>query len=404
MNSLRIVMLSSVWLFSLLPGASNRLAAQESRDEPPLIMAHYMPWYSADEGAGRWGWHWTMNHFDPTRVTEGRREIASHHYPLIGPYDSTDPIVVDYHLLTMKAAGIDGVIIDWYGREEFRDYAQLHRATSLVIERAEALDMKFIICYEDQILGAQVEAGLLLEDQTVARAQDDIRWVAEHWFPLRGYVRLDDRPILLSFGQNGLSNSQWTECLKGIDLPLHYVSLHRRRETASGAYDWPLPAEGLDAVKRFESESRAWSLAIPVAFPRFVDIYEQAGLHDSWGTIHDDDGRTFRATLARALASRPRIVQIATWNDWGEGTEIEPSHEFGYRDLEEIQRRRKTWDPDYTEATADDIRLGYLLYEARRADPDGSHQEQYDRLVQAIVKCEWPRARAQAASLEDRTR
>ncbi|MEZ6107459.1 MAG: hypothetical protein R3B96_15390 [Pirellulaceae bacterium] len=56
--------------FSLLPGASNRLAAQESRDEPPLIMAHYMPWYSADGGAGRWGWHWTMNHFDPTRVTE----------------------------------------------------------------------------------------------------------------------------------------------------------------------------------------------------------------------------------------------------------------------------------------------------------------------------------------------
>ncbi|MEZ6107457.1 MAG: hypothetical protein R3B96_15380 [Pirellulaceae bacterium] len=55
-------------------------------------------------------------------------------------------------------------------------------------------------------------------------------------------------------------------------------------------------------------------------------------------------------------------------------------------------------------ATADDIRLGYLLYETRRADPDGSHQEQYDRLVQAIVKCEWPRARAQAASLEDRTR
>jgi len=26
------------------------------------------------------------------------------------------------------------------------------------------------------------------------------------------------------------------------------------------------------------------------------------------------------------------MVQIATWNDWGEGTGIEPTAEFGYRD------------------------------------------------------------------------
>jgi hypothetical protein len=31
---------------------------------------------------------------------------------------------------------------------------------------------------------------------------------------------------------------------------------------------------------------------------------------------------------------KPSIIQIATWNDWGEGTVVEPSREFGYRDLE----------------------------------------------------------------------
>lgn len=34
------------------------------------------------------------------------------------------------------------------------------------------------------------------------------------------------------------------------------------------------------------------------------------------------------------------MVQIATWNDWGEGTGIEPTVEFGNRDLLTIQRLR----------------------------------------------------------------
>ena len=72
-----------------------------------LILAHYMPWYVAKPHSRAWGWHWTMNHFDPEKIKGGKRQIASHFYPLIGPYDSGDPHVLEYHLLTMKLAGID---------------------------------------------------------------------------------------------------------------------------------------------------------------------------------------------------------------------------------------------------------------------------------------------------------
>jgi hypothetical protein len=33
------------------------------------------------------------------------------------------------------------------------------------------------------------------------------------------------------------------------------------------------------------------------------------------------------------------MIQIATWNDYGEGTVIEPSWKNGYKHLEELQRR-----------------------------------------------------------------
>ena len=39
-----------------------------------------------------------------------------------------------------------------------------------------------------------------------------------------------------------------------------------------------------------------------------------------------------------ALQSNSELIQIATWNDYGEGTMIEPTKEFAYRYLERLQR------------------------------------------------------------------
>ena len=100
----------------------------------PQIMVHYMPWYASKPISGEWGWHWTMNHFDPDTIADdGRRAIASHYYPLIGPYDSNDPHALECHVLLMKFADIDGAIIDWYGIKDHRDYAAIHRNTNHLI-------------------------------------------------------------------------------------------------------------------------------------------------------------------------------------------------------------------------------------------------------------------------------
>jgi len=48
-----------------------------------------------------------MGHFNPDVITNRKHQIASWYYPLIGPYDSLDPAVLEYHVLLMKLAGID---------------------------------------------------------------------------------------------------------------------------------------------------------------------------------------------------------------------------------------------------------------------------------------------------------
>jgi hypothetical protein len=355
-----------------------------SLKKPAQILAHTMPWFEAKPVNSNWGWHWTMKTFDPDRIQSGRREIAAHYYPRIGPYDSGDPAVIEYQLLSMKLAGIDGIIVPWSGLTDLYDYPVIHRNTKALHAQSTRLGMSFAICYEDQTIPKLVAAGRLKQGDRVAHARREIEWMQENWFASASYLKLGGRPVLLSFGQSGLTDAEWTEVLGSLKEPPVYVSLHHRRTAAAGAFDWPLPKEGLKAVERFLGEAKAqgWSVSIPVAFPRFHDIYAQAKVQESWGRIDDDQGRTFATTLERALRSGAPFVQIATWNDWGEGTVIEPSLEFGDRDLKTIQQLRRQFVDKTLAATPNDLALPQRVLDLRRTPSvQQNHAAQLDEVV-----------------------
>ena len=90
------------------------------KTNPIPVYVQIMPWFQTPEtlGGTSWGWHWTMNNCDPnTILPNGQRQIASYDYPLIGPYDSSDPYVIEYQMLLMKLSGISGTTVDWYGEQ-----------------------------------------------------------------------------------------------------------------------------------------------------------------------------------------------------------------------------------------------------------------------------------------------
>ena len=364
-------------------GAAARAAA------PQVVLAHYMPWFEAKPFSPKWGWHWTMKAFNPDEIVDGQPRIASHYHPLIGPYDSSDVAVLEYHLLTMKLAGIDGVIVDWYGLTDFRDYAILHRNTTRLLETAERLKLKFVICYEDQTIPALVDAKRIATADRIKHAANEVQWLGKYWFKSPSYLRLDGKPVLLSFGQTGLSSDEWAECLQQAAVPVNYFSQQHRRSAAIGAFDWPTPSDPLGAFERFHKTARTWPHSIPVAFPRFVDIYAEAKVGPSYGRFNDDQGKSFRRMLERAFQSKAANVQIATWNDWGEGTQIEPSHEFGYRDLETIWTLRREHSPTSIAATRlEDLRLPARLLELRKKPSSTEVSKQLDRIAQLLSEAQ----------------
>jgi hypothetical protein len=218
---------------------------------PTRIVAHYMPWFEARPYSPHWGWHWTMDTFDPDDRKSGKPTLASHYRPLIGPYDSGDPDVLEYHAILMRLAGIDGVILDWYGTVDFLDYRRNHRNVMALAEQAAKSGLEFAVCYEDQTIPKLVEDGRIEADNRVEHARREIGWLRANWFSKHSYLKLDGRPVLLSFGRSGLTDTEWEGVLADRADALIYFSEHERRRAAAGAFDWPSPRVGRKAQDSF---------------------------------------------------------------------------------------------------------------------------------------------------------
>ena len=349
----------------------------------PKIMVHYMTWYEAKSVSGNWGWHWTMNHFDPEQIDEtGKREIASHYYPLIGPYDSYDPDVSEYHVLLMKLAGIDGVIIDWYGFEDFYDYATLNRNTSRIIEFAEKAALEFAICYEDQTVKHMVNNHHISEDDSIQHGQQVMLYLQEEWFDNSLYLKLNGRPVLLNFGpQYFTQSSQWDSLFSVLEVRPQFFTLNRRlMPSATGAFPWPPMWKSQNGVlsqadlgnylSQFYQDSSSWDFVIGGAFAGFRDVYEEVGVRNSFGYLDARRGKTLIHTFEKALTHNADVIQIVTWNDFGEGTNIEPTEDYGYRYLESIQNLRRRYVDSSFSYSSEDLALPRQLYDLRKKYKD----------------------------------
>lgn len=341
-----------------------------------MFLAHMMPWYQSKPFSGSWGWHWTMNKFDPDNGNG-----ASRFHPLIGFYDSGDPDVIEYQLLTMKAAGIGGVLVDWYGDVDVLDYGFNHRNTLKILAACEKYGLKFAVVYEDQTVPNLIKAGKVQPDGTLQALHDQINRLEHGMFQSPAYLRQDGRPVFLVFGPQFYKKNEF------VKAPLAYYSLMHQQPGAMGAYAWPAPQNGFESSQKemtdFIERAKGYSHSIPVVYPRFLDVYARAGVEKGYPEIPDQDGKTLAWTLALALSQNTPFVQICTWNDWGEGTQIEPSRELGYRALEQIQEATAGKHPER-------LRLPELLYRLRKS---GQNKQVLDRAASDLANGRYDLAR-----------
>ncbi len=331
---------------------ANSQSVAVTKTNPTKVYMHYMPWFQTPSslggtGGSSWGYHWKMNTQNPNVVdATGKRQIASHYYPMIGPYDSTDPNVLEYHMLLMKYSGVDGVMIDWYGQQGSNgDVGSLLTASNAIVNKTGQYGLGVGVVLEDRFA------------QSVAQEQTNMNYLRDNYFNKSNYITYgpNNSPLMMNFGPITFQTpSQWSQILPatGTDptfLTLNYQS-NEAGANADGEFAWPYQdANTTDHLSKLRSfygtQAPRVGVAAGVAYPGFNDFYAQGGAGSTLFYIPENGGQTLTDTLNlytqyqnSPISNNLDMLQLATFNDFGEGTQFEPTVEDGFRSLNQIQQ------------------------------------------------------------------
>ncbi len=288
-------------------------------------------------------------------------------YPSIGPYNSGDHGVMRWHIRSAKAAGINAFLL-FVNR-----WKEESALTDRLLNIAHQEQFKIGFIEHHSALGARSlehpESAPVLSDavsrnvppRELQAAIGRITAMMKRWKSHPAYLRINGKPmVVIPYMVESLVPSEFHHLVAtvkgGVGEDLHvtaivpdvywYMFPHSiieknsrkkiTREWANAGVDcfthWtPNGMVTLDQNARNKvnravvADSRKWRKAsmIPV-MPGFND--------DEWRpggvgakTSPRGDGRSWREQIISARRARPDFIFIQSWNEWHEGSQIEPS-------------------------------------------------------------------------------
>jgi glycoprotein endo-alpha-1,2-mannosidase len=276
-------------LLLALPGSG--AAAQV----PARSAIFFYPWYSNPRHDGQYG-HWAQGGHAPPF------DIASAFFPMRGPYSSDDPYVLGAQMRDIANSGVDEVVSSWWGRGSQED----ERLPS-VMRAAKRRGLEVAVQLEpypgrtiDSIAADLVYIRRLgIRDVYVYRTMD---FTPEEW------NRITRQPLgLRLFGQTNL---------------VRFAA----RAGFAGFYTYDILVYDAAKFDRFCRQARALGI---LCAPSVGPGYDAAAAS---GDPHVKDrllGATYDSMWRAALRAGVDLVTITSYNEWSEGTQIEPAGHGG---------------------------------------------------------------------------
>ena len=315
------------------------------------VLAVWYGWYGLTGDRNPWG-NANMNRHELSRIAR---------FPLKGPYSSHDTDVMDWQIEKAKASGITGFLVSWWGLGAWDKWCD--ESLALLLNRAEAKDFKVGLYWERAPGEGQPQIDL---------AVHEISEALKRYGRSRAFLKVDDRPVVFSYGRvlGQVPVASWPDIINGI----------RAR-----AGDFALLADGyqpsyaclFDGVQSYDIHGLPVELEKKMTFGKVGDLHKWAAqwyengvrvarqrdriscimvspgidtrkAYKSDWAMNRLDGQTYRSFWEEAIKARPDWITITSWNEWPEGTEIEPSLELGDTYLKitaEYARRFLASDP-----------------------------------------------------------
>lgn len=294
------------WIFLLvilvLPWGSCPRAVQ-AQDER-LVLAFYYAWFDANT--------WALPLSDQP----------------VQSYASADPAVIEHHVLQAQQAGLDALVQAWYGPDAANN--QTEPNFRILLDKALAHGLNAAVSVD---LGGP----FLQNTGAMATALATLReGHAQH----PAYLRVGGRPVVFFWRQERYSVETWATLRQQVDpdRTMLWIAEGARPEyleVFDGLYlysvAWSENPAGV--LTRWGGEVRQWSAAhntfrywVATVMPGYDD--RVTGRSDAFVRSRAE-GSYYQQTWDGARASQADWVVVTSFNEWLEGTQIEPSSTYG---------------------------------------------------------------------------
>lgn len=240
-------------------------------------------------------------------------------------YSSTDPAQVANQIDDMVSRGINGVIIDWYGPNNSID-----QATQLVMTAAESHPgFTFAIMVDQGAIEWYSCSGCSPQQALVS----DLQYIEHTYFSSPAYMTIQGQPVVTNFNIDLSYSVDWNAA--NAALSTHPLFLFQNNSgfthtLSGGSYSWVMPTTtdyGMSYLSSFYDTGMSFpgEQTVGATYKGFNDTLA------SWGSdriMGQQCGQTWLQTFSEVnglynSGKQLPDLQLVTWNDYEEGTEIE---------------------------------------------------------------------------------
>ncbi len=281
----------------------------------PRVLAFYYPWYGRPDGpSGRW-YHWnpSTERHDATNT------------PTLGLYDSNDSMIVRQHIVWAKLAGVDAFIASWWGPSSFEN-----RSLGVLVQVAER---------------EQFTVTALIENPfTRDQLRNELRTLIGTHATSPAWLRVDGQPVVLVYDRimNRFGPDDFRYAFDGAGAFM-LADSHDPVKAApfDGVFSYGPVQDVAGYLRELPSQRAAHHAEGRILVAATLPGYDDRVLRQPGRFIPRNGGELYRSMWT--AASVADWVTITSWNEWHEGTEIEPSVEYGTSYLHLTRTLAEDW-------------------------------------------------------------
>jgi hypothetical protein len=323
--SRRLALLSALSLLAALATAPAGQAQAMAPATPAAALSQnvhlfYYPWYGATNGTYR---HWAQGGHTPPA------DIGANLYPKAGPYDSGDFAgIVDQHMRWTVQSGAGVLVYSWWGQGSYED-----GLAQDVLDAAARYGIRIAWHLEPY------------PGRTAASTVADINYINQRYGQHPAFYRAadhGDKAAFYVFESLNVPDADWAalDAVTGDNIVLAQTTDPSRIAHFSGMYTYDAiagaTAPGWEQAGEYAAaHGLVWA---PSVGPGYVD--DRAVPGNTTPTLDRANGATYDQEWANALdpakGGVPTWVSVTSFNEWHEGSVIEPASSappagFGYQ-------------------------------------------------------------------------